>query len=188
MTNIPALSLTTAAVALIAAGVAYYNARATSARSAFELARTLYSDLTSQDVAASRSILEFYRRAPSRTGGQTKEAIDHYFVLLWQFEKVYAGRESLVGQRTINGTGGAIAFLDRMIKWHVEEWSARWLDIRAKLEAHIDEVDDCHTLEAFCDLADSMRVGQEHVPAIREVIQAARDSQVQTAGSTSSQD
>ncbi|NBE54889.1 hypothetical protein [Streptomyces boluensis] len=56
--------------------------------------------------------------------------MDHYFALLWQFERVYAGRESLRGQRHLNGTGPAVDYLDRMIEWHVSEWAARWLDIR----------------------------------------------------------
>ncbi|MFJ7949533.1 hypothetical protein ACIQ6K_38995 [Streptomyces sp. NPDC096354] len=170
------IPVASAAAALAAVATAFYTARGSSVRAAFDLARNLYNDLTSKDTAASRSALEFFRRAESRTEQQAREVMDHYFALLWQFEKVYAGRTSLVGQRRLNGSGPAVAYLDSMIRWHVTEWAARWLDLHTKIEEQVGKIDDPHSLKTFCDLAEQIEPENEHVLLLRSLI-AERTSQ-----------
>ncbi|MFF9554228.1 hypothetical protein ACF1DY_00130 [Streptomyces albus] len=97
--------------------------------------------------------------------------MDHYFALLWQFEQVHVGRSCLVGQRRLNGTGPAIAYLDNMVKWHVKEWAGRWLDLRTKMEAQVGVVDAPHSLTTFCDSVDQIDPGNEHVPPLRALIE-----------------
>lgn len=89
-------AVVSAAIALGAAFVALHAARGNSVRAAYELARSLYTELTSKDTAALRSTLTFYRLAESRTADDTRRVLDDYFALLWQFERIRAGRESLV--------------------------------------------------------------------------------------------
>lgn len=168
------ISAFAAAVALGAALLSWRAARGTDTRNAFDLARSLYNELTSDKATASRSALEFYRRAESRSGQQTAEILDHYFALLWRFEHVLAGRESLEGQRRLNGTRPKIDYLDRMIKWHVEEWAARWQGLRDQIKEHIPNLDDHHSLEKFCELADRFPEAAEHVRALQAVIEAER--------------
>ncbi|GAA4072432.1 hypothetical protein [Streptomyces shaanxiensis] len=96
-------AVVSAAIALGAAFVALHAARGNSVRAAYELARSLYTELTSKDTAALRSTLTFCRLAESRTADDTRRVLDDYFALLWQFERIRAGRESLVGQRRLNG-------------------------------------------------------------------------------------
>lgn len=105
--------------------------RAGTAPASFDLALALYSDLTSQDVARSRSVLEFYRRGSAPPEQAHGDVLDHYFALLWQFEKIYAGREALDRQRLLNGSSPAVRYLDEMIAWHVTERAARWLDLHS---------------------------------------------------------
>ncbi|NEA56578.1 hypothetical protein G3I60_21175 [Streptomyces sp. SID13666] len=136
----------------------------------------MYNELTSEKAAASRSALEFYRRSATRSEEQTKEILDHYFALLWRFEHVLAGRESLDAQRRLNGTKPAIDYLDRMIAWHVEEWAARRQGLRDQIKEHIPELDDLHSLTTFCVLAD--RFPQAKTP-VRD-LRAARGIPVQT--------
>ncbi|MET7367649.1 hypothetical protein ABZS61_17685 [Streptomyces sp. NPDC005566] len=165
--------LPTAGVALLAATVAAYAARGNSTRAGFDLARTLYNDLTSGDTAASRGSLEFYRRG--RSNEDPDEVMDHYFKLLWQFEQINAGRQSLKRQRLLNGTGPAARFLDEMIDWHVREWGNRWIDIRSQLEsARDEEIHDEHSLDTFCQLLASVAPGHWQLSRLKEVVAQQR--------------
>lgn len=99
--------------------------------------------------------------------------MDHYFALLWQFEKTYAGREALHRQMLLNGSGPAVRYLDEMIAWHVAEWAARWLDIHNLLQLQLppgDRFDDRHTLQTFCRLADHFPSAAGSVRDIRDAV------------------
>lgn len=167
------IALMSAAAALGAAALAAYTARGNSTRASFDLALALYSDLTSLDVARSRSALEFYRRGSAPAEQAHGDVLDHYFALLWQFEKIYAGREALDRQRLLNGSSPAVRYLDEMIAWHVTEWAARWLELHNLLQTHLpagDTLDDCHSLQTFCRLADHFRSAAGAVQGIRAAI------------------
>ncbi|MFB7645616.1 hypothetical protein ACFC0S_00010 [Streptomyces sp. NPDC056084] len=96
--------------------------------------------------------------------------MDHYFALLWQFERVHAGRASLEGQQRLNGTRPVVKYLDSMIGWHVTEWASRWLEIRAQIKVHVPLFDDHHSLSAFCDLVGKVDPENENLTRIRAVI------------------
>ncbi|MFD4475869.1 hypothetical protein ACFWPU_07110 [Streptomyces sp. NPDC058471] len=167
------IALISAATALGAATLAAYTARGNSTRASFDLALALYSDLTSKETARSRSILESYRRGNAPTEQAHSDVMDHYFALLWQFEKIYAGREALQRQKLLNGSAPAVQYLDDMIDWHVAEWAARWLDIHTLLQAQLppdDTLDDRHTLQTFCKLADHFRSAAGPVRDLRQAI------------------
>ncbi|WP_406342019.1 hypothetical protein [Streptomyces sp. NBC_00648] len=88
-------ALVSASIAVISACIAAYTTRGNSARAGFELGRSLCSNLTSADTAKSRGILERYRRGTGPTDETSDIVLDHYFNLLWQFEQIHAGRQSL---------------------------------------------------------------------------------------------
>ncbi|KIZ18136.1 hypothetical protein [Streptomyces natalensis] len=168
------VAVISAIVALTAAAVSLLSARGNSSREAFELARRLYADLTSKETSAHRSALEFYRRKDPVTPAETKQAMNDYFALLWQFEQILAGRESLKGQERLNGTQKAVKFLDHMIKWHVEVWAKRWDEVREKIQKDLPQIntkdpilDDHHSVGTFCDLADAVIPGNTAVWNLR---------------------
>lgn len=73
----------------------------------------------------------------------------------------------------------AVAFLDDLIKWHVDEWAWRWSGIRAKIKPHLAELsphdpvlDDHHSLEAFCKLADVICPGNADVTDLRNILKS----------------
>ncbi|MFE9572853.1 hypothetical protein ACFYMW_30670 [Streptomyces sp. NPDC006692] len=181
MTTSAMTALISASIAVVGACIALYAARGNSARAGFDLARALYDSLTSEDTARSRSNLEFYRRSGDcGDGGKAKEAMDHYFRLLWRFEQVHAGRQSLMRQRRINGTGPAVRFLDDMIGWHVREWANRWLDIRSQIEAARGErVDDEHSLDTFCQLLAAIEPDHWKRPSLDEAVAQQKESRWQ---------
>ncbi|MEV0281199.1 hypothetical protein AB0I22_33100 [Streptomyces sp. NPDC050610] len=164
------ISSASAAVAFGAAAMAAWAARGTSVKDSFDLARSLYAELTSPTAAAARSALEFYRRAPARTDTETRDVLDHYFALLWAFEHVHAGRESLTGQKRINGTGPAVDYLDKMTAWHVSEWARRWSGLRHLIHEHTPDLDDHHSISSFCDLADAVLGPADTIRTLRQEI------------------
>lgn len=172
-------AVVSAAIALGAALVALHAARGNSVRAAYELAHSLYTELTSKDTAALRSTLTFYRLAETRTADDTRRILDDYFALLWQFERIRAGRESLVGQRRLNGTGPAVDYLDNMIRWHVNEWASQWIDIRTKIKEHVSNLEDHHSLKEFCKLAEEIKPAGPHAPAICAALAGERQRRIQ---------
>ncbi|MER5959441.1 hypothetical protein [Streptomyces sp. NPDC001893] len=170
----PAITtLISACIAAIAAFIALYAARGNATRAGFDLARALYNDLTTDATAESRSALEFYRRGDAPAGQPLPEIMNHYFALLWQFEKVYAGRESLARQQRLNGTRPAVHFLDDMIGYHVSEWASRWPELHSLIDNQLgpdNHLDDRHTLQSFCKLADHFPAASDAARAIRAAV------------------
>lgn len=168
-------ALVSASIAVISACIAAYTTRGNSARAGFELARSLVSNLTSADTAKSRGILERYRRGTGPTNETPDMVLDHYFNLLWQFEQIHAGRQSLNQQRRINGTRPAVRYLDAMTSWHISEWAHRWLEIRTQLDADRGEsIDDEHSLDTFNQLLASIHPKHWRLPSLEAVVNAQR--------------
>ncbi|MEU6965008.1 hypothetical protein [Streptomyces chrestomyceticus] len=159
-----------AAVALGAAAMSVWATRGVSSKESFALARSLYCDLTSENTSAARSALEFYWRGERRSVEQTRRVLDDYFALLWCFERIRAGRESLVRQRRLNGTGPALRYLDDMIRWHVEEWARRWARIRHLIQQHIGVLDDHHSIRSFCHLAQGVVAEPDACQAVPDLL------------------
>ncbi|MFE6162723.1 hypothetical protein ACFQ7F_27835 [Streptomyces sp. NPDC056486] len=163
------ISTTALLVAVISACIAAYTTRGNSARAGFELARTLFTNLTTGDAATARSSLERYKRG---TGSDDPDKVlDHYFTLLWQLEQIHAGRQSLIRQQRLNGTRAVVRYLDEMVNWHVIEWANRWLEIRTKLEAdRHEQIDDEHALHVFCQLLESIDAGHWRLHDLKAVV------------------
>ncbi len=112
----------------------------------FELARSLHSDLTSGDVARARDQLGTLMYSSTQSSNlKGDELLVSYFTLLWCFERIYYGRESLVKSSLTRRLGKALSgavssptkpplfahlvnhrsraeiFFDDAIKWHVRE-------------------------------------------------------------------
>ncbi|MGX1776728.1 hypothetical protein ACWIGW_31760 [Nocardia brasiliensis] len=129
------IGVMSAVISLGGAALTWRNARGARMHTGFELARSLYGSLTSPQMCDARDALEGYRRAPQRTRSATKDILPTYFALLWCFEGVLVGRESLIGQKRMNGTEPAVRYLDNAIRWHVQEWAKRWPELRQQIKA-----------------------------------------------------
>ncbi|WP_033328665.1 hypothetical protein [Streptomyces yerevanensis] len=139
------VAVVSATVAVYAAYWARRSARGTFAHTAYELARTLHTDLTTGATAQARDVLEHFRSGtryhePGPDGlppaAGTQEVLEAYFALLWCFERILIGRRSLTKQQDSNDTGPAVAFLDDLLAWHLKHWAERWPTMRATLKAH----------------------------------------------------
>lgn len=140
----------------------------------FELARSLYGSLTSPQMCDARDVLEEYRRAPQRTRSTTKDILPTYFAMLWCFEGVLIGRESLLGQKRMNGTEPAVRYLDNAIRWHVQEWAKRWPELRQQIKDHVRDLDDHHSLTSFIGLAAAVL---HDSPEVAELLELLADPQ-----------
>lgn len=178
-----------AVVAVVSAAVAVYatywarrSARGTFTHTAYELARTLHTDLTTGDTARARDVLEHFRSGtryhePDPDGtpssAETQAVLDAYFALLWCFERILVGRRSLTNQQEWNDTGPAVAFLDDLLSWHLERWAERWPSVRAALKApgRVPDLRDHDSLGSFCDLIEEVTGPNEHTALLRTLIQ-----------------
>ncbi|MEU9617383.1 hypothetical protein AB0D56_38655 [Streptomyces sp. NPDC048209] len=163
-TYINALS---AAVSVGGAALTWRNARGAKLHTGFELARTLYETLVSPQMSGARDALEFYRRAQDRDLARTEAVLASYFAVLWCFEGILIGRRSLVGQRRLNGTGAAVAYLDEAIGWHLRLWAERWPEVRGQVKEHIIDLEDQHSLGSFVELAGVVLGETPEVRALR---------------------
>lgn len=133
-----------------------------------EIARTLHADLTSGVVAEARRPLgELAFALGQQEGGQVnleetiratgleaEEIRHHYFVLLWCFERIWAGYQvisvdRLLGQRPRNEFAS-------LIEWHVRNWSGDLPAVKSALGAKLGEVHDSDSAEAFGKLGDAI--------------------------------
>ena len=134
-------------------------------RTNMELARSLHFDLTSGEVAKARESLGTLtrdRRALRFTDPEQRKAWlvgarTDYFTLLWCFERIWAGRVTLIadeGQRT---AGPARRYLDDLIRWHVRNWA---LDLPVIKQVLTDElnspVQDHDSSKAFGRLSEAL--------------------------------
>lgn len=182
-----------AAVAVVSATVAVYaaywarrSARGTFAHTAYELARTLHTDITTGDSARARDVLEHFRSGTRYhemgsdglpPTAQTQEVLEAYFTLLWSFERILIGRRSLTRQQAWNDTSPAVAFLDDLLAWHLKRWAERWPTVRAALRApgRVPDLRDHDSLGSFCDLVEEVTGPSEHTTLLRTLIREEDD-------------
>lgn len=146
--------------------------RAGNMQTGFELARALYERLTSPDVTMARKHLEQYRLGPHPTQSETRAVVEHYYILLWAFEQVFVGRESLVRRRRANGTNTALTYLDDSIRWHVAHWATVWPELRQRIvETAGLAFDDYDTVQGLCNLADRVLGPTPAVADVRRQIE-----------------
>ncbi|WP_435208535.1 hypothetical protein [Streptomyces sp. bgisy034] len=175
------VAVVSAAIAVYAAYWARRSARGTFAHTAYELARTLHTDLTTGATARARDVLEHFRSGTRyretgpdglpHTAG-TQEVLEAYFALLWCFERILIGRRSLTKQQAWNDTGPAVAFLDDLLAWHLHRWAERWPALRAALKApdRVPDLRDHDSLGSFCDLVEEVSGTGEHTAVLRALI------------------
>jgi hypothetical protein len=159
---IAALSLAVSVGSLLVALAAF---RVQRRRTNMELARSLHFDLTSGEVASARETLGtiVYDREVMASGDKASrkarfaEARTDYFTLLWCFERIWAGRETMTADDRA-GTGGvACRYLDRIIGWHVRNWAKDLPVIRQVLELETGgQLEDEESCVAFGDLCGAL--------------------------------
>ncbi|MFJ9362146.1 hypothetical protein [Streptomyces mirabilis] len=180
------VAVASAVIAVYAAYWARRSARGTFAHTAYELARTLHTDLTTGPPAQARDVLEHFRSGtryhepgpdglPPATG--TQEVLEAYFTLLWCFERILIGRRSLTGQQAWNDTSPAVAFLDDLLAWHLKRWAERWPTVRSALKApeRVPDLRDHDSLGSFCDLVEEVTGPSEHTALLRTLIREEVD-------------
>lgn len=147
MTNVLALAISL--VAVLVAAVVYLGE---NRRADLEVARSLHLDLTSGEVAEARRLLGTLRYgAPSELGRiDASDALTAYFTLLWCFERVAAGRRSLLRGQLLGRRGRAVAFLDEAIHWHLIEWRAGLPMAKSRLTERLGSaIDDSQSRDAL---------------------------------------
>ena len=151
-----------AVVALVVAVTAYVGERRSSD---FELARQLHLDLTTGDVAKARERLAALRDLGSHAVDiNSTEALASYFTLLWAFERVLYGRQSLLRRRTyahrrLLPAPEAVQYLDNAIRWHVTEWSLALPEARKLVSELINrDIDDKDSIKSLENLGRTLRV------------------------------
>ncbi|MGW0734529.1 hypothetical protein [Streptomyces sp. NPDC002851] len=170
------VAVVSAVIAALSVVWARRLARGTFTDSAFELARSLHHDLTTGDVAKARDLLESFGRGarPQDADGAYAATVrDAYFTLLWCFERVWAGRRSLVADQNHQETRAAVKFLDEMITWHVAHWADSWPSLRAALTAPdmVPGLSDGDSLAALRNLAEAVAATPERVGGLESLMQ-----------------
>lgn len=144
-----------ATVAAVASAIgAWWVYRSQSRAGDFELARSLHQDLTSGEVARARDTLTRYRRG----GEYSSDVVHAYFTLIWCFERIWRGRESIVRRAQNSASHPAVDFLDDCIDWHVLEWHRDFPEIRMKIRAEpsVSDLDDQDSVGPFAALAEAV--------------------------------
>ncbi|WBC14209.1 hypothetical protein O7600_24360 [Micromonospora sp. WMMA1998] len=144
---------------LLSAGaltLSVYVARRQRRREGFELARALHAELTTGTVFEARSILGGLQRGKTlATPDAATQAMDAYFTLLWCFERIDAGWQTLAAWGSVD----AQRFLVNSIRWHVNEWESALPEIRDAIQASARrKLDDAHSQEALARVADVVRM------------------------------
>lgn len=133
-------SVASATLALAAIAIAVRTHQTEHRRSRFETARSLLQELNSgETVAVRHSMAELHyghqhAMTPDLTDPrQMRSHFAAYYTMLWCFERVEAGRTSLVAGRLRYGRDPVIKYLDSRLAWHVAEFACAIPTARAQL-------------------------------------------------------
>lgn len=144
--------------AVLAAGLAWTVFRTQSRYAGYELARLLHQELTNGEAARCRLVLQAYLEDETVDGeAAAREILATYFSLLWTFERILAGRRSLVRQQPWAATKPAVRLLDSMIGWHLGHWLEDLPSLRDKLRRNLPELHDTYSYTSFDDLVEEVR-------------------------------
>ncbi|MCT9083229.1 hypothetical protein [Streptomyces fulvoviolaceus] len=159
--------LSSAGLALAAVGIAMQAHRTEHRRSRFETARSLLHELTAGEGAAARNYIARLHYGLSYTGtspdlSATAEAdlyFAAYYMMLWSFERVEAGRTSLLAGGRADGGDEVIRYLDERLAWHVAEYACAIPQARARLGivAHGGAVKDRDSVAGFLRLLSALQ-------------------------------
>ncbi|MFK4100556.1 hypothetical protein ACI2L1_10860 [Streptomyces sp. NPDC019531] len=139
--------LSSAALALAAVGIALQAHRTEHRRSRFETARSLLHELTAGESAVARNYVARLHYGSSNSGtspdlsttAQADLYFAAYYMMLWSFERVEAGRTSLIAGGRADGGDAVIQYLDERLAWHVAEYACAIPQARARLGAAASE-------------------------------------------------
>jgi hypothetical protein len=167
------LSLAVSAASLLVALAAY---RVQRRRTNMELARSLHSDLTSGEVANARDTLGtiVYDRQLMLSGDKVSRkdryarARTDYFTLLWCFERIWAGRMTIIADDRAGVNGMACQYLDLLIKWHVATWYKDLPVVKRVLENELGKLEDEESWAAFTVLCHELLTAEQR-PEIQSV-------------------
>ena len=133
-------SVASATLALAAIAIAVRTHQTEHRRSRFETARSLLQELNSGETVAVR-----HNIAPLHYGhqhgiipdlsdeNQVRLYFAAYYTMLWCFERVEAGRTSLIAGRLGRGHDPVIEYLDKRLAWHVAEFACAFPKAREQL-------------------------------------------------------
>jgi hypothetical protein len=131
----------------------------------FQLALSLHHDLTTGEVAKARDVLGAIQHADEDVKGvvSNADAVESYFTVLWCFERIYAGEQTLRSdsnrlQDTVQLTP-ALKFMYDSIHWHVDEWNYILDVIRQELESRLEGIslDDQHSSPKLSKLVEALK-------------------------------
>ncbi|TQJ22933.1 hypothetical protein FBZ33_3195 [Micromonospora sp. A202] len=83
-------------------------------------------------------------------GAAKHEAVQAYFTLLWCFERIYVGHQTM-------GPGHPQRFLAEAVRWHVLEWDREIGAAKRQLEDRPGEIDDLHSRDGLAKLGEALR-------------------------------
>lgn len=135
-----------------------------------ELARSLHFDLTSGEVALARESLGTLTRdlkaiapeCPAKRNAWFVAARTDYFTLLWCFERIWAGRVTIMADEGRLHTGPAQRHLDGLIGWHVRNWALDLPEIKQVLQDELGSpVLDQDSSKAFGKLSGELLSSDE---------------------------
>lgn len=161
------LSLAVSVTSLLVAVSAF---RVQRRRANMELARALHVDLTTREVAKARDTLGtmVYDRAVMASGDMASRkarfigARTDYFTLLWCFERIWAGRETITADERAGANGAACRYLDQAIRWHVLSWARDLPLVGHVLELELgSSLADEESWEAFGKLCDALLTAKQ---------------------------
>lgn len=159
--------LGSAALAVAAVAVALTAFQSERRRARWENARALHHDLTTGEVAAARNRMGrlhygSYSNSPLSTAeAETEMDLQAYYTLLWCFERINAGRESLVRASNKLPSDGAVEYLEDLIRWHVAEYACGFRRARNALATRTgNPLSDKQSQAGFSELA-SQLLGQQ---------------------------
>ncbi len=168
------VSAMAAVLALAVAAIVYSGQRRLAH---MEVARCLHHDLTSGEVADAREVLGTlrYGDAEARAKLDPGETLTAYFTLLWCFERIRAGRVSLMDRLVGWGRPAAVRYLDDLLHWHLVEWSVALPIAREHLTDLLGvPIDDSQSASAFWRLLAEHGAGNLDTNAAPEASNADR--------------
>jgi hypothetical protein len=159
--------LSSAALAVAAVGIAMRAHRTEHRRSRFETARSLLHELTAGESAVARNYVARLHYGSFNSGtipdlstaAQADLYFASYYMMLWSFERVEAGRTSLIAGGRADGRDEVIQYLDERLAWHVAEYACAIPQARARLgiAAHGAAVKDRDSVAGFLRLLSALQ-------------------------------
>lgn len=165
-------------ISVASLAISYAAFKVQRRRTNMELARSLHFDLTSGEVAMARESLGTLTRDLKviASGDSAKRnawfvaARTDYFTLLWCFERIWAGRVTIMADEGRRHTGPARRYLDGLIGWHVRSWALDLPEIKEVLEDELDSpVLDQDSSRAFGKLSGALLSSDEKARLVQSL-------------------